>query len=236
MSLSYAPKGHRFPMSIISQTVWRYHRFNDSYRDIKEDLAYRGIIVSHEAIRGWCLRFSDDFKHIIRKRERKPSDKWHLDEMLIKINGEPFVLWRAVDSLGYEIDVFLQKRKNKKAAIRFLSRLLGDNPAPRVIVTDKLKSYFKPIRYRMPKTDHRTHKGLNNRVENAHQPTRRKEKCLIKFKSPQGLQNTISLMGKVRNLFAVDVGRYTRSAQDQRDAFKAAQEIWDEAAQRILCA
>ena len=146
------------------------------------------------------------------------------------------MLWRAVDSDGYEIDVFLQKRKNKKAAIRFLSRLLGDNPAPRVIITDKLKSYFKPIRYMMPKADHRAHKGLNNRVENAHQPTRRKEKCLIKFKSPQGLQNTVSLMGKVRNIFSVDVGRYTRSAQDQRDAFKISQAIWDEAAQGIICA
>lgn len=236
MSLSQPPKGHRFPMSIISQAVWRYHRFNDSYRDISEDLAYRGIIVSYEAIRGWCLKFSKNFKEVIKKRERKPGDKWHLDEMMIRINGEPFVLWRAVDSLGYELDIFLQKRKNKKAAIRFLSRLLGDNPAPRVIITDRLKSYFKPIRYMMPKADHRAHKGLNNRVENAHQPTRRKEKCLIKFKSPQGLQNTISLMGKVRNIFSVDVGRYTRSAQDQRDSFKNAKVIWDEAAQGILCA
>lgn len=188
MSLSHPPKGHRFPMSIISQAVWRYHRFNDSYRDISEDLAYRGIIVSYEAVRGWCIKFSKDFKDVINKRVRKPGEKWHLDEMMIKINGEPFVLWRAVDSLGYELDVFLQKRKNKKAAIRFLSRLLSESPEPRVIITDKLKSYFKPIRYMMPRADHRAHKELNNRVENAHQPTRRKEKCLIKFKSPQGLQ------------------------------------------------
>ena len=236
MSLSEAPKGHRFPMSIISHSVWRYHRFNDSYRDISEELAYRGITVSYESIRNWCLKFSKDFTDIIKKRERKPGDKWHLDEMIIKINGESFILWRAVDSEGHELDVFLQKRKNKKAAIRFLSRLLGDNPAPRVIVTDKLKSYFKPIRYMMPKADHRAHKGLNNRVENAHQPTRRKEKCLIKFKSPQGLQNTVSLMGKVRNIFSVNVSRYTRSAQNQREAFKKAQAIWLEAAQEILCA
>ncbi len=118
--------------------------------------------------------------------------------MTIKINGEFFVLWRAVDSDGYELDVFLQKRRNKKAAIRFLT-----------MVTDKLKSYIKPIRHMCPKTEHRLHKGLNNLVENAHQPTRRKEKCLIKFKSPQGVQRTLSLIGKVRNLFAVAVGRYT---------------------------
>ena len=196
MSLSQAPKGHRFPVSIISHAVWRYHRFNDSYRDISEELAYRGIIVSYEAIRGWCIKFSKDFRDVIKKRERKPGDKWHLDEMIIKMNGEIFILWRAVDSEGHELDVFLQKRKNKKAAIRFLTRLLGKHPAPRVMVTDKLKSYFKPTRYMMPKADHRAHKGLNNRVENAHQPTRRKEKCLIRFKSSRGLQITVSLMGK----------------------------------------
>ena len=140
---------------------------------------------------------------MIKKRERKPSDKWHLDEMTLRVNGEVFILWRAVDSDGYELDVFLQKHRNKKAAVRFISRLLGSYPAPRVMVTDKLKSYIKPIKLMFPKTEHRSHKGLNNRAENAHQPTRRKEKCLIKFKSPQGAQRTLSLMGKVRNLFSV---------------------------------
>ena len=85
MSLSQPPKGHRFPVSIISHAVWRYHRFNDSYRDISEELAYRGIIVSYEAIRGWCMKFSKDFRDVIKKRERKPGDKWHLDEMIIKL-------------------------------------------------------------------------------------------------------------------------------------------------------
>ena len=87
-----------------------------------------------------------------------------------------------------------------------------------------------------PKTQHRTHKRLNNRAENAHQPTRRKEKSLIKFKSPKGIQNTLSLMGKVRNIFAINVGRYTKTAQEQRSAFAVAKSIWDEAAQRLLAA
>ncbi len=173
---------------------------------------------------------------MIRKRERKAKDKWHLDEMSIKINGVYFVLWRAVDADGYELEVLLQKRRNKKSAIRFLTRLLGSYPTPRVIVTDKLKSYIKPIRHMCPKTDHRSHKGLNNRAENAHQPTRRKEKSLIKFKSAQGVQTMLSLMGKVRNIFAVDVGRYTKNAQDQRAAFAMAKSIWDEATQRLLVA
>src|SRR5690606_1714960 len=97
---------------------------------------------------------------------------------------EMYYLWRAVDENGVELDVFLQKRRNKKAAIRFLSRLLNAYPKPRVIVTDKLRSYIKPIKKMSKGSEHRSHKRLNNRVENAHQPTRRKEKCLVRFKSP----------------------------------------------------
>ena len=236
MHLYCAPKGHRFPVSIISHAVWRYHRFNDSFRDIQEELAYRNIIVSHETIRSWCYKFGGHFKEVIKKRERNPKDKWHLDEMTVKLNGISFILWRAVDSEGHELDVYLQRRRDKKSAIRFLSRLLGCYPIPRVIVTDKLKSYVKPIGYMCPKTEHRTHKGLNNRAENAHQPTRRKEKSLIKFKSPKGVQNTLSLMGKVRNIFAINVGRYTKTANEQRSAFAAAKLIWVEAALRLLAA
>jgi len=234
MTMTKAPKHHRYPVLIISQAVWLYHRFNHSYRDVQEQLAFRGIIVSHETIRSWSIKFSCYFRDVIKKRERKPSDKWHLDEMTLKVNGEAFVLWRAVDVDGHELDVFLQKRRNKKAAIRFLLRLLGNYPKPRVIVTDKLKSYIKPIKFICPKVEHWSHKRLNNRAENAHQPTRRKEKCLIKFKSPQGAQRTLSLMGKVRNLFSVDIGRYTRNADEQRIAFAKAQVIWTEASQMLL--
>jgi putative transposase len=191
MTLSVSPPRYRFPLSIICQAVWAYHRFNHSYRDIQDELAFRDINVSHETIRKWCIKFANHFRDVIKKKERKSSDKWHLDKMCIKINGDPFILWRAVDSNGYELDIFLQKRRNKQAAIRFLSRLLNSYPIPRVIVTDKLKSYIKPIKMMCRQTEHRSHKGLNNRVENAHQPTRRKEKCLIKFKSPQGVQRII---------------------------------------------
>ena len=221
---------------IISYAVWRYHRFNDSYRDIQECLAYRGIDVNHESIRSWCIKFGAAFRDIIKKRERKPTDKWHLDEMTIKINGQTFILWRAVDSEGCELDIFLQKRRDKKAAIRFLSRLLGHHEPPRVIVTDKLKSYVKPIKHMMKQAIHRSHKRLNNRIENAHQPTRRKEKCLIKFKSPHGVQRTLALMGKVRNIFSVTVGRYVNPAPRRRAAFRDALSIWDEASRQILCA
>lgn len=235
MSLTSAPKRHRYPVEIISSAVWSYHRFNDSYRDVAERLAYRGIIVSYETIRHWCRKFGVNFSDVIKKRQQTFTDKWHLDEMVVKINGKSFVLWRAVDSEGLELDIFLQKRKNKKSAIRFLTRLLGNHPVPRVIVTDKLHSYTNPIKYMTPQTEHRRHKGLNNRVENAHQPTRRKEKCLIKFKSPHGIQKMLTLMGKVRNIFSVPVGRYKNSAHQQRCQFNHAKKIWNEAA-LSLCA
>ncbi len=230
------PSRHRYPMTIIGQAIWQYHRFNQSYRDVKEQLQYRGIEVSHETIRSWCYKFGKEFEKVIKKKQRKVTDKWHLDEMTMKVNGEYFILWRAVDSEGYELDVFLQKRRNKKSAIRFLSRLLQSYPAPRVIVTDKLKSYIKPIKAMCRLTEHRSHKRLNNRAENSHQPTRRKEKCLIKFKSPWGVQQTLSLMGKVRNIFAVDLGRYTNAANIQKENFQKAKSIWDEAMQVIAAA
>jgi putative transposase len=234
MSLEKKPKRYRYPSSIISCAVWQYHRFNLSFRDVQEQLAYRGIIVSHETVRKWCLKFSRQFKEVLQKRERQVSDKWHLDEMSLCINGEYFVLWRAVDEHGIELDVFLQKRRNKASAIRFLSPLLQRYPNPRVIITDKLRSYRQPIKRMLPKASHRSHKGLNNRVENAHQPTRRKEKCLIKFKSPRGVQQLLSLMGKVRNLFAVFVNRYKHKAPLRRHLFDAAKSIWDNAASQIL--
>ncbi len=130
----------------------------------------------------------------------------------------------------------MQKRKNKKSAIRFLTRLLGTQPSPRVIVTDQLRSYNQPIKILFPKAEHRSHKGLNNRAENAYLPTRRKEKSLIKFKSPGSLQQTLSLMGQVRNLFAINVGRYTKKARERRLAFENATAFWNNATHGIIAA
>ena len=236
MPLTKTPKRYRFPVCVISECIWLYHRFNHSLRDVKEQMAYRGIDLSHETIRAWSIKFSKHFSDIIKKRERCSTDKWHLDEMTIKIKGESFILWRAVDSEGRELDIFVQRRRNKKAAALFLICLLRSYQGPRVIVTDKLRSYIKPIKALCPQTQHRSHKGLNNQVENAHQPTRRKEKCLIKFKSTSGVQRTLSLMGKVRNLFSLEVGRYVNKASHQNLAFKQACNIWNEAAQQLICA
>ena len=230
------PKRHRFPATIISHCVWLYHRFCLSFRDIEEILAKRGVVVSYETIRLWCKKFGLAFCNTLRKREPKRGDKWHLDEIITKLNGEKYILWRAVDAEGFELDVLLQKRKNKKAAIRFLKKLLGSHPVPRVMVTDKLRSYLTPIKTLCPETDHRRHKGLNNRVENAHQPTRRREKSLVKMKCPHGAQRLLSLMGRTRNLFAVAVGRYKNPVDIRRQKQAQAFKIWNEAAAEVLCA
>jgi putative transposase len=147
MSLSVKPKRHRYPAEVISHCIWSYHRFNDSYRDVAERLAYRGILISHETVRNWCNKFGSMFTEVIKKRERKPTNKWHLDEMNIKVNGIKYILWRAVDSEGQELDIFLQKRKNKKAAIRFLTRLLGSYPAPRDLPLKQVYKIFPMTTY-----------------------------------------------------------------------------------------
>ena len=107
MSLSKKPKHHRFPAEIIGSVVWSYHRFNESFRDIQERMRHRGILISHETIRSWCYKFGPWFRDVIKKRERPSGDKWHLDEMHIKMSGQEFYLWRAVDSKGRELDIFI---------------------------------------------------------------------------------------------------------------------------------
>jgi putative transposase len=169
---------HRFPGEIISYCVWLYYRFSLSYRDIEELMAQRGVRVSYETIRQWCLKFGQTIAAELRRRRPRPGDKWHLDEVYLKINGRTHYLWRAVDQEGVVLDILVQSRRNKQAAKRFLRRLLrGMQYAPRIIVTDKLKSYGAAITELKLQVDHRQHKGLNNRAENSHQPTRQRERA-----------------------------------------------------------
>ena len=142
-------------------------------------MAQRGVRVSYEAIRQWCLKFGETIAAELRRRRPRPGDKWHLDEVYLKINGRTHYLWRAVDQEGVVLDILVQSRRNKQAAIRFLGRLLtGMQYAPRIIVTDKLKSYGAAITELKLQVDHRQHKGLNNRAENSHQPTRQRERAM----------------------------------------------------------
>ena len=126
--------------------------------------------MSYESIRRWCLKFGQQYANSLRRRRPRPGDKWHLDEVFIKINGEQKYLWRAVDQDGMVLDILLQHRRDKAAARRFFRRLLKETGSvPRVVVTDKLRSYGAAHREVRPSVEHRSHKGLNNRAENSHQ-------------------------------------------------------------------
>ena len=178
-------KRHRFPGELISHAVWLYYRFLLSYRDVEELLAERGIAVSYETIRRWCRKFGQQFADGLQRRRARPGDKWHIDEVQLKITGKKHWLWRAVDQDGVVLDILVQARRNEEAAAAFLRRVVdGYGYQPRVVVTDKLASYPPAVRRVLPEAEHRRHKGLNNRAENAHRPTRRRERVLQRFKSP----------------------------------------------------
>ncbi|OSP43421.1 IS6 family transposase [Streptomyces sp. 13-12-16] len=192
-SASLSCKGHRYPVEVISHCVWLYFRFPLSFREVEELMLERGIVVSHETIRRWCGKFGQIYANALRRRQPQPRDKWHLDEVFIKINGRLQYLWRAVDQDGHVLDILVQNRRDKAAARRFFRRLLKKTrTVPRVIITDKLRSYGAAHREVMPSVEHRPHKGLNNRAENSHQPTRQRERAMKNFRSVGGAQRFLS--------------------------------------------
>ena len=194
--------GHRYPAEIISYAVWLYFRFPLSLRMVEEMLAARGISVTHDTIRQWGLKFGREFANRIRRRAPRRGDKWHLDEVVVSFAGKKQWLWRAVDQDGFVLDVLVQSRRDKEAAKRLFRKLLKkQGRAPRVLVTDKLKSYAAAKREIMPGVEHRQHKGLNNRAENSHQPTRRRERIMKRFKSPRQVQRFLSAHDQVANVF-----------------------------------
>ena len=144
-------KGHRYPGEIIAHCVWLYFRFPLSFREVEELMLQRGVVVSYETIRAWCAKFGQAYANQLHRRRARPGDKWHLDEVFVKINGTIHYLWRAVDQHGNVLDVLVQPRRNALAAKRFFRRLLkGLQYVPRVIVTDKLASYEVAHREVMP--------------------------------------------------------------------------------------
>jgi putative transposase len=195
-------KRHRFPAEIISHCVWLYHRFGLSLRDVEEVLAERGVALTYESIRLWCRKFGPVFAAGLRRRRPRPGDKWHLDEVQLKSNGRKHWLWRAVDQDGLVLDILVQARRNRTAAETFLRRVLaGCGVPPRVIVTDKLASYPPAIRRVLPGVEHRRHKRLNNRAENSHRPTRRRERAMQRFKSPEQAQHFLACFEPIRGHF-----------------------------------
>jgi putative transposase len=174
---------HRFPPEIISHCVWLYFRFSLSFRDVELLMAQCGVVVTYETIRQWCKKFGQQFANDLRRRRLRTGDKWRLDEVFIRINGETHYLWRAVDQDGNVLDILVQRRRDKEAAKKFFRKLLkGLQYVPRVIITDKLGSYSAAKAEVMFGVEHRRHKGLNNRAENSHQPARLRERVMRRFK------------------------------------------------------
>ena len=167
--------------------------------------------------RAWAEKFGRHFANQIKRRSAgRLGDKWHLDEMVVTIAGNKQWLWRAVDQNGFVLDVLVQSRRNAKSAKRLMRKLLKkQGHAPRVMITDKLGSYAVAGREIMPQVEHRRHKGLNNRAENSHQPMRRRERIMKRFKSSGQLQRFVSIHDPFANLFHFP--RRALSSADHRE-------------------
>ena len=221
-------KRHRFPPDIISYAAWLYCRFNLSHRDIEDLLAERGITVSREAIRLWCIKFGALCARRLERNHRGYGDTFYIDEVFVKINGKQHYLWRAVDQDGEVVDVYLQARRDGTAAKRFFKRLLRPHGAePRKIVTDKLHSYGVAHRELIPSTIHSTKQYGNNRAEQSHKATRARERGMRKFKSVRQAQQFLDAHAAVSNLF--NVGRHLVRAEHYRDLRISAFGEWSRA-------
>ena len=209
-------KRHRFPPDIISYAVWLYFKFNLSHRDIEDLLAERGIIVSRESIRRWCIKFGALYARKLKRKHRGYGDTFFIDEVFVKINGKRHYLWRAVDQDGDVVDVFLQSKRDGAAAKRFFRRLMRSHGGePRKIVTDKLRSYGVAHREVIPEAIHDTNQYANNRAEQSHEPTRVRERGMRRFKSISQAQKFLSVHAAVYNLF--NLGRHLVSAVHYRN-------------------
>ena len=207
--------GCHFPPEIISHTVWLYVRFTLSLRDVEELLAQRGIIVSYETVRRWCLNFGLEYARRVRRQRPVQGDRWYHDEVFVSIGGQRYYLWRAVDQDGDVIDMLLQKRRNGVAAKRFFRKLLkGQKAVPSGIVTDKLGSYRVAHREMIPTVPHDTNQYSNNLCEASHRATREKERQMKRFRTVATAQRFSVLHARVRNL--LNWGRHAMSASTYR--------------------
>lgn len=193
---------HRFPPHVIQHAIWLYARFSLSYRDIEDLLAERGLDISYETVRRWFLKFGPGIARNLRQSRPIPGDYWHLDEMVIVIRGKKYWLWRAVDNEGEVLDFLVQSRRNAKAAFKLMRRLLKkQGVVPTQIVTDKLRSYHVAFKSIGLTAEHNDNKRANNRAENSHQPIRRRERKMQRFKSPGSAQRFLNIQSATYNNF-----------------------------------
>ncbi len=206
MTISFAR--HQFPPAIIRHAVWLYMRFTLSYRDVEDLLAERGLDVSYETVRRWVLKFGPMFARELRRRRPRPTSRWHLDEMAVTIAGRQFWLWRAVDDEGEVLDLLVQRRRDKAAAVKLMRKLLKKQGfTPDVLVTDKLRSYGAAKSEIGLSARHEQGLRQNNRAENSHQPTRRRERKMQRFKSPGSAQRFLSTHAAVQNTHMGSLGQ-----------------------------
>lgn len=195
---------HRFPPVVIRHAVWLYLRFALSYRDVENLLAERGLEVSHETVRRWVLKFGPAIAKRLHLRRAKPSPRWHRDEMVARIGGEQMYLWRAVDDEGEVLDVLVQRRRGKAAALRLMRKLLRKQGfAPTLVTTDQLRSYGAAFAELGLTARHERGLRKNNRAEVSHQPVRKRERKMQRFKSPGAAQRFVAMHAAAYNTFNV---------------------------------
>ena len=203
---------HRFPPEIIQHAIWLYLRFTLSYRDVEELLTERGLDISYETVRRWVLKFGPAIARRLRQRRPRPSDRWHLDEMVVRIAGERLYLWRAVDHEGEVLDMLVQSRRDSRAALRLMRKLLRKQGfVPKLLVTDKLRSYGSAFRQLKLTCPHERGLRKNNRAENSHQPVRLRERKMQRFKSARSAQRFLSIHAAVHNTFNLQRHLISRS-------------------------
>jgi putative transposase len=201
---------------IIRLTVMMYVRFPLSLRNVEDLLHERGIDISHETVRIWWNWFGPIFAAEIRKRRVQqfrvcPNWQWQLDEVLVRINGETHYLWRAVDHEGEVLESYVTKRRDRKAALKFLRKSMKRHGQPHVIVTDKLRSYGAAMKVIGNSGRQETGRWLNNRCENSHQPFRRRELAMQRFRLMQTLQKFTSVHASIYNHFNQERHLYSRN-------------------------
>jgi len=193
---------------VIRLAVMMYVRFPLSLRHVEDLLFERGIDISHETVRAWWNRFGPLFAAEIRKRRLHrrlySSRRWHVDEVFVRINGKLHYLWRAVDHEGEVLEAFVTKKRDRKAAIRFLKKAMKRYGRPKVVVTDGLPSYPAAMREIGNEACQETGRRLNNRAENSHQPFRRREGAMANFRDIKTLQKFVSVHAPIYNHFNHD--------------------------------